>query len=93
MDLPKIVFFYPPPKWMEFISWFQPYEQNRFIISHYNIGVSKNTGTPKWTVKIMENTMNKWMICGGNHPLFLVQHPVVGLGCWGYQLFTTISFG
>jgi len=28
--------------------------------------VSKNRGTPKWMVKIMENPMNKWMIWGEN---------------------------
>ena len=31
------------------------------------MGVSKNSGTPKWMVKIMENPenpMNKWMIWG-----------------------------
>ena len=38
------------------------------------MGVSKNNGTPKWMVKIMENPMNKWMIWG-IFPLFLVQHP------------------
>ena len=38
------------------------------------MGVSKNTGTPKWRVKIMENPMNTWMIWGV-FPLFLVQHP------------------
>ena len=27
-----------------------------------HLGVSKNTGTPNWMVKIMENPMNKWMI-------------------------------
>ena len=35
--------------------------------------VSKNRGTPKWMVKIMENTMNKWMIWGEyfwKHPYF-----------------------
>ena len=35
-----------------------------------NMGVSKNRGTPKWMVKIMENPMNKWMIWGKT-PLFL----------------------
>ncbi len=38
------------------------------------LGVSKNTGTPKWMVKIMvPNPMNKWMIWGGftTPPLFL----------------------
>ena len=35
------------------ISW--------LIINPY-MGVSKNSGTPKWMVKIMENPMNKWMI-------------------------------
>ena len=33
--------------------------------------VSKNRGTWKWMVKIMENPMNKWMIClGGFPPIF-----------------------
>ena len=26
--------------------------------------VSKNKGTPKWMVNMMENPMNKWMIWG-----------------------------
>ena len=26
-----------------------------------HLGVSKNRGTPKWMVKIMENPMNKWL--------------------------------
>ncbi len=30
------------------------------------MGVSKNRGTPKWMVKVMENPMNKWMIWGEN---------------------------
>ena len=34
------------------------------------VGVSKNRGTPKWMVKIMENPMNKWMIWGENPPIF-----------------------
>ena len=34
------------------------------------MGVSKNNGTPKWMVKIMENPMNKWMIWGV-FPLYL----------------------
>ena len=34
------------------------------------MGVSKNSGTPKWMVKIMENPLNKWMIWGEN-PLFV----------------------
>ena len=38
------------------------------IIARY-MGVSKNRGTPKWMVRIMENPMNKWMIWGEN-PLF-----------------------
>ena len=33
-------------------------------------GVSKNTGTPNWMVYFMENPMNKWMIWGGNTPIF-----------------------
>ena len=36
----------------------------------HHLGVSKNSGTPKWMVKIMENPMNKWDDLGGN-PLFL----------------------
>ena len=41
------------------------------------MGVSKNSGTPKWMVKIMvPNPMNKWMIWGEfSTPYFLVQHP------------------
>ena len=37
------------------------------------MGVSKNRGTPKWMVKIMENPI-KMDDLGGN-PLFSVQHP------------------
>ena len=40
------------------------------------MGVSKNSGTPKWMGKIMENPMNKWMIWGVKPPLFLVQTPI-----------------
>ena len=40
------------------------------------MGVSKNTGTPKWMVKIMENPI-KMDDLGGKQPLFLVQHPHV----------------
>jgi len=28
------------------------------------MGDSKNKGTPKWMVKIMENPIKKWMIYG-----------------------------
>ena len=38
------------------------------------MGVSKNNGTPKWMVKIMEN-MFKMDDLGVKPPLFLVQHP------------------
>ena len=70
--------------------------------SHYfnthriHVGVSKNTGTPKWMVKIMENPMNKWMIWGA-HPYFYIyiyiplrssQRCYTSKGCcktpWGY---------
>ncbi len=34
------------------------------------MGVSKNNGTPKWMVKIMENPMNKWMIWGEKNLYF-----------------------
>ena len=33
-------------------------------------GVSKNRGTPKRMVKIMENPMNKWMIWEVKNPIF-----------------------
>ena len=39
------------------------------------MGGSKNNGTPKWMVKIMENPIKHGMIWGGKNPLFLVQHP------------------
>ena len=35
-----------------------------------DLDVSKNRGTLKWMVKIMENPMNKWMIWGGFPPIF-----------------------
>ena len=35
------------------------------------MGVSKNNGTPKWMVYVMENPMNKWMIWG--YPYFWKQ--------------------
>ena len=38
------------------------------------MGVSKNTGTPKWMVKIMEDPI-KMDDLGVKPPLFLVQHP------------------
>ena len=41
------------------------------------MGVSKNSGTQKWMVKIMENPMNKWMILGEN-PLFS-ETPIFGV--------------
>ena len=31
------------------------------------MGVSKNNGTPKWMVKIMENPIIQWMIWGVSH--------------------------
>ncbi len=34
------------------------------IDRNIEMDVSKNRGTPKWMVKIMENPMNKWMIWG-----------------------------
>ena len=42
-----------------------------------NMGVSKNRGTPKWMVKIMEHPIYKWMIWGvpTHH---LRKHPKVG---------------
>ena len=40
-----------------------------------HLGVSKNRGTPKWMVKIMENPMNKWKIWGGH--LYFWKHPFI----------------
>ena len=40
-------------------------------------GVSKNRGTPKWMVKIMENPINPWMIWGYH---YFRKHPVDHLG-------------
>ena len=38
---------------------------------HTHMGDSKNSGTPKWMVKIMvRNPMNKWMIWGETPPIF-----------------------
>ena len=52
-----------------------PFAINDFLmISATNMDVSKNRGTPKWMVKIMENPI-KMDDLGGEHPLFLVQHP------------------
>ena len=51
------------------------------------MGVSKNSGTPKWMVKIMENPMNKWMTWGVLPPLFLVQQPYATEHLWMLQIF------
>ena len=42
-----------------------------------HMGVSKNRGTPKWMVKIMENPIKHGTIWGVKPPLCLVQHPYV----------------
>ena len=47
------------------------------------MGVSKNVGTPKWMVKIMEHPMNKWMIWGVLHPYFWVDTHMLK---WGLLL-------
>ena len=36
------------------------------------LGVSKNSGTPKWMVKIRETPISKWMIWGVKSPYFWV---------------------
>ena len=41
------------------------------LIQEYHMGVSKNNGTPKWMVKIMENPI-KLDDLGGNTPYFWV---------------------
>ena len=41
------------------------------------MGVSKNNGTPKWMVKIMEIPMNKWMIWGGFTTPYFWKHPYI----------------
>ena len=40
------------------------------MYSYSQMGVSKNRGTPKWMVKIMENPINPWMIWGENPTIF-----------------------
>ena len=50
------------------------------------MGLSKNRGTPKWMVKIMENPMNKWMIWGFSHYFWFntqIYHPTI----WGFHTF------
>ena len=39
------------------------------LTNHHHLGVSKNRGTPKWMVKIMENTIK--MDDLGGFPIFL----------------------
>ena len=56
------------------------------------IGVSKNKGTPKWVVKIMETPI-KIHDLGCFPPLFLVQHPYVTINSWHWQYFTKPSKG
>ena len=56
-------------------SKYLPYLTNKLFPSNpqfgiSNMGVSKNRGTPKWMVKIMENPMNIMDDLGGP-PLFL----------------------
>ena len=48
----------------------------RVTINYCHLGISKNTGTPKWMVKIMDNPI-KMDDFGGvlHHPYFRVQHP------------------
>ena len=41
---------------------------------YHDLGVSQNSGTPKWMVKIMENPMNKWMIWVVFTPIFGSTH-------------------
>ena len=51
------------------------------VVFNY-MGVSKNCGTPKWMVKIMENPVRNGMIWGEN-PLFLeTPHICVFLFFW-----------
>ena len=51
------------------VDWWIFVEVCRNLLFLIYMGVSKNSGTPKWMVKIMENPMNKWMIWGA-HPYF-----------------------
>ena len=49
------------------------------------MGVSKNSGTPKWMVKIMENPMNKWMIWGKKPTIFGNTH------IWDFRSYPAIE--
>ena len=46
-------------------------------ISQTLVGVSKNRGTPKWMVKLMENPINPWMIWG-DFTHYFWKHPSGG---------------
>ena len=48
-----------------------------FFFDFKYIGVSKNRGTPKWIVKIMENPINPWDDVGGKPTIFGNIHIVV----------------
>ena len=54
-----------------------------------HMGVSKNSGTPKWMVKIMENPIRMDDLGGfKKKQLFLVQHPYWK---WRYQILSNIN--
>ena len=57
-----------PPRWLA-LGISEPSTVPPSPLAALKMGVSKNRGTPKWMVKIMENPMSKWMIWGEN-PLF-----------------------
>ena len=52
------------------------------------MGVSKNRGTPKWMVKIMETPMNKWMIWGVIYPYFWFNTQYISIDCTSYCYLT-----
>ena len=52
-------------------------------------GVSKNRGTPKWMVKIMEDPI-KMDGLGGNPPYFWNPKPSISIG---FSIIFTIHFG
>ena len=66
-------------------------------VTGQDMDVSKNRGTPKWMVKIMENPIKMGWFGGVNTPIFGTTHMIDThmidvsfhfLGCSGFALFT-----
>ena len=54
------------------------------------MAVSKNGGTPKWMVKIMENPIKIWMILGGKPTIFGNTHILCCL-CFFFEVFHALN--